>query len=182
MTALIAIPLPTGRGIFSSSGRKRLYFRTVTTPSRFSKIKVRIQRLRPRTWKEGGSVRTIVIDMQSTLVSRAFECILRQKMRDCNPIVSERPEDTAEQCRLFRPYALLMEVTGYTPWMLEERLRICEMVRNQGSGCKFVFAVDENAEPELAGRVTQCKKDGRIDAFIYNSTSERYLAAVLDSL
>ena len=127
-------------------------------------------------------MRIIVIDMQSTLVSRAFERILRQDMKDCNPIISERPEDTAEQCRLWGPYALLMEVTPYTPWMLEERLRICETVRRQGNGCKFVFSVDENADPELADRVTQCKKDGLIDAFIYNSTSERYLAAVLDSL
>lgn len=127
-------------------------------------------------------MRIIVIDMQSTLVSRAFERILRQDMKDCSPIVSERPEDTAEQCRLWKAGILLMEVTSYTPWMLEERLRICETVRRQVPDCRFVFSVDENADPDLADRVTQCKKDGKIDAFIYSSTSERYLTAILDSL
>ena len=127
-------------------------------------------------------MRTIVINMQSTLVSRALERVLRQEMKDCNPIISERPEDTADQCRLFRPYALLMEVTGYMPWQLEQRLKICTAVHRQLPDCKFIFSVDENADPELADRVTQCKKDGQIDAFIYNSTSERYLAAILDSV
>lgn len=132
--------------------------------------------------EEGGNVRIIVIDMQSALMASAFERILRQDMTDCNPIISENPKNTAEQCRLFKPYALLMEVTGYAPWMLEERLRICETVRRQIPSCKFVLSVDENADPKLADRVKQCKKEGLIDAFIYNSTSERYLAAILDSV
>ena len=65
-----------------------------------------------------------------------------------------------------------MEVTGCMPWLLEERLRICAQVRRQAPGCKFVLSVDveRNAEPQLAERVEPCKKDGLIDAFIYNST------------
>ena len=127
-------------------------------------------------------MRIIILDMQSKLMSRALERVLRLEMDECTPIISEAPEDTAEQCRLFRPYALFMEVTGYTPWMLDERLKICESVRRTLPECKFVLSVDENADSKLAGRVVQCKKDGKIDAFIYNSTSERYLAAILDSL
>ena len=127
-------------------------------------------------------MRIIILDMQSKLMSRALERVLRLEMDECTPIISEAQEDTAEQCRLFRPYALFMEVTGYTPWMLDERLKICESVRRTLPECKFVLSVDENADPKLAGRVVQCKKDGKIDAFIYNSTSERYLAAILDSL
>ena len=127
-------------------------------------------------------MRIIILDMQSKLMSRALERVLRLEMDECTPIISEAPEDTAEQCRLFRPYALFMEVTGYTPWMLDERLKICESVRRTLPECKFVLSVDENADPKLVGRVVQCKKDGKIDAFIYNSTSERYLAAILDSL
>jgi hypothetical protein len=127
-------------------------------------------------------MRIIVIDMQSRLMSRMLERVLQQEMTDCTPIISEGPDNTAEQCRLFKPYALFMEVTGYAPWMLEERLKICESVRNSLPTCKFVFSVDENADPKLADRVMWCKKDGKIDAFIYNSTSDRYLAAILDSL
>ena len=127
-------------------------------------------------------MRIIVIDMQSKLMSRALERVLQQEMTDCTPMISEGPDGTVEQCRLFRPYALFMEVTGYMPWSLEERLKICQSVRKSLPECKFVFSVDENAAPRLADRVTRCKKDGKIDAFIYNSTSERYLAAILDSL
>lgn len=127
-------------------------------------------------------MRIIVIDMQSKLMARVVERVLQQEMTNCTPIISEGPDNAAEQCRLFKPYALFLEVTGYTPWMLEERLKICENVRRFLPECKFVFSVDENAEPKLADRVTQCKKNGKIDAFIYNSTSERYLAAILDSL
>ena len=53
-------------------------------------------------------MRFIVIDMQSTLVARAFERILRQDLCDCTPIVSEDPRNTAEQCRLFQADSLLM--------------------------------------------------------------------------
>lgn len=128
------------------------------------------------------TMRIIVIDMQSQLMSRMLERVLQQEMTDCTPIISEKPDSTAEQCRLFKPYALFMEVTGYAPWMLEERLKICESVRKSLPDCKFVFSVDENADPKLADRVMRCKKDGKIDAFIYNSASDRYVAAILDSL
>ena len=127
-------------------------------------------------------MRIIVIDMQSKLVSRVLERVLQQERPGYTPMISDGPDSTVDQCRLFKPYALMMEVTGYTPWMLEERLKICENVRRSLPECKFVFSVDENADPRLAERVTQCKKDGKIDAFIYNSASERYLAAILDSL
>ena len=133
--------------------------------------------------QEGGEpVRNIVIDMQSALTARGYERMLLQDMRDCNPIISDSPEFTVEQCRLFRPYALLMEVTGYTPWMLNERLRIWEKVKKQLPDCKCMLAVDENADAELAGQVANCKKEGRIDAFIFTSVSDKFLAAVLETL
>ena len=127
-------------------------------------------------------MRIIVIDMQSKLMSRVLERVLRQEMTDCTPIISEDPGGLVEQCRIFKPYALFLEVTPYAPWMLEERLKVCETVRRSLPECKCVLSVDENADLKLADRVTRCKKEGKIDAFIYNSTSERYLAAILDSL
>ena len=41
--------------------------------------------------KRVNTVQIIVIDMQSTLMARAFERILQQDMHDCQPIVSESP-------------------------------------------------------------------------------------------
>lgn len=69
-------------------------------------------------------MRSIVIDMQSGLTARGYERMLLSDMKDCKPIVAGGPEDVVEQCRMFRPYALLMEVTCYTPWKLCERLKL----------------------------------------------------------
>ena len=75
-----------------------------------------------------------------------------------------------------------MEVTGYTPWSFEERIRIRDEVKRKIPGCKIVLIVDENAERKLARRVIQAKKDGLIDNFIYGSVSAAYLSAVVDTL
>ena len=75
-----------------------------------------------------------------------------------------------------------MEVTCYTPWKLEERLRIRDEVKQQSPDCKIVLIVDENAEKKLTQRVLQTKKDGLIDQFIYGSTSPEYLVALTDTL
>ena len=76
-----------------------------------------------------------------------------------------------------------MEVTGL--YALAAGGAFCASARRCGgrrpaanSCCLWM----KNAEPQLAERVKQCKKDGLIDAFIYNSTSERYLSALLDSV
>lgn len=127
-------------------------------------------------------MRSIVIDMQSGLTARGYERMLLSDMKDCKPIVAGGPEDVVEQCRMFRPYALLMEVTCYTPWKLCERLKLWAAVKKLLPGCKCVFAVDENADAKLADEVAVCKKNGQIDAFIFTSSSDRYLAALLETL
>ncbi len=127
-------------------------------------------------------MRIVVIDVQSTLVASAFERILVQETADCRPVISETPEKTVEQCRLFKPDVLLMEVTGYTPWMLEERLKTSAAVKKMLPMCRVVLSVDENADGALAERVKQCKIDGDIDAFVFNSVGERYFAALIDSV
>ena len=75
-----------------------------------------------------------------------------------------------------------MEVTGYTPWKLCERMKIRDAVKVQNPECKIVLIVDENAEKEAARQVKKAKKDGLIDQFIYGSISATYLADIVDSL
>ena len=75
-----------------------------------------------------------------------------------------------------------MEVTAYTPWRLEERMKIRNEVKAQNPDCKIVLVVDENTEKKLADKVRQAKKDGLVDNFIYGSVSSSYLAAVIDAL
>ena len=87
-----------------------------------------------------------------------------------------------DECRWIEPYALLMEVTGYLPWILCERLKIRDAIKTKCPECKIVLIVDENAEKEVAQRVKEAKKEGVIDQFIYGSISATYLADIVDSL
>ena len=136
----------------------------------------------PFSGKRGENMRRIVVDMQNYLFTDAIARTLRSADSDFDVRRSENPEKTAELCSLCEPYALLMEVTGYTPWRLEERLKIRNEVKQRSPQCKIVLIVDENAEKELARRVLQAKKDGLIDNFIYGSVSAAYLLAVIDTL
>ena len=77
---------------------------------------------------------------------------------------------------------LITEVTLYTPWRIEERLRLRKNLKEKLPGCKVVFVVDENSESGLADRVRQTMKDGLIDNFVYGSVSSTYLGAVIDTL
>ena len=132
--------------------------------------------------KEGGAVRRIVINMQNALFCNAIADTLRNSGNELEPYVVDSPDKVADECKWLTPYALLMEVTGYTPWLLEERMKLRSAVKDKKPDCKIVLIVDENAEKELAKQVKQAKKDGLIDQFIYGSISATYLADIVDSL
>ena len=96
--------------------------------------------------------------------------------------MSERPDKTLLLCEVLLANVLIMEVTAYTPWKLEERMKIRDELRKRNPDCKIVLVVDENTEKKLADRVRQAKKDGLVDNFIYGSISSSYLSAVIDAL
>ena len=127
-------------------------------------------------------MRRVVIDMQNYLFADAIALALKNADSDFNVCRSEKPENTADLCQFSVPYALLMEVTGHSPWRLEERMIIRNEVKHLTPHCKIVLIVDENAERPLARRVLQAKKDGLIDNFIFGSVSAEYLTAVVDTL
>ena len=127
-------------------------------------------------------MRRIVINMQNSLFCNAISETLRISGNELNPYSVDSPDKVIDECKWVVPYALLMEVTGYTPWKLCERMKIISSVRLQIPECKIVLIVDENAEKELAKDVRQAKKDGLIDQFIYGSISATYLADIVDSL
>ena len=124
----------------------------------------------------------IVLDMQSGLYAKAIQRRLVQELDDYQVIISESPDKTVQRCRMLEPYALLMEATGYTPWMLEERLAIRNEIKKDNPNCKIVILVDDNADKALANKVKKAKKDGLIDAFLFGSSTDSYLAAMMDSL
>lgn len=127
-------------------------------------------------------MRRIVINMQNSLFCDAIADTLRRSANGLDPYTVDSPERIVDECKWLAPYALLMEVTGYTPWLLTERMKIRDQVKEMCPDCKIVLIVDENAEREVASRVKQSKKDGRIDQFIYGSISASYLADIVDSL
>ncbi len=127
-------------------------------------------------------MRRIVINMQNVLFCDAIADTLRRSANDLDPYTVDSPERIVDECKWLAPYALLMEVTGYTPWLLTERMKIRDQVKEKCPDCKIVLIVDENAEREVASQVKQSKKDGRIDQFIYGSISASYLADIVDTL
>ena len=127
-------------------------------------------------------MRRIVINMQNSLFCDAIADTLRRSANGLDPYTVDSPERIVDECKWLVSYALLMEVTGYTPWLLTERMKIRDQVKEKCPDCKIVLIVDENAEREVANQVKQSKKDGLIDQFIYGSISASYLADIVDSL
>ena len=127
-------------------------------------------------------MRRILINMQNTLFCNAIADTLRRSGNELDTYSVDSPDRVIEESRWIAPYAILLEVTGYTPWKLEERMKIRDAVKEKNPECKIVLVVDENAEKDVAKRVKQAKKDGIIDLFIYGSISASYLADIMDSL
>ena len=127
-------------------------------------------------------MRRVVVDMQNALFSDAIATALQKFDSDFEVYQSESPAKTTDMCAFTGANILIMEVTAYTSWKLEERMKIRGEVKAQNPGCKIVLVVDENTEKKLADKVRQAKKDGLIDNFIYGSVSSTYLSAVIDAL
>lgn len=127
-------------------------------------------------------MRRVVVDMQNTLFADAIAKALRSFDSDFDVCCSEGPDKTAEMCEFTVAQILIMEVTNYTPWKFEERMKIRSIVKEHNPDCKIVLVVDENTEKKLAQKVRLAKKDGLIDNFLYGSVSASYLSAVIDTL
>ena len=127
-------------------------------------------------------MRRVVVDMQNALFSDAIATALQKFDSDFDVYQSESPAKTTDLCAFTQANILIMEVTAYIPWKLEERMNIRGEVKAQNPNCKIVLVVDENTEKKLVDKVRQVKKDGLIDNFIYGSVSSTYLSAVIDAL
>ena len=127
-------------------------------------------------------MRRVVVDMQNALFADAIATALQKFDSDFEVCQSDSPDKTTDLCVFTEANVLIMEVTAYTPWKLEERMKIRGEVKAQNPNCKIVLVVDENTEKKLADKVRQAKKDGLVDNFIYGSVSSTYLSAVIDAL
>ena len=127
-------------------------------------------------------MKRVVVDMQNALFADAIATALRDFDSDFEVFPSENPDKTADMCSDTQANVLIMEVTAYTPWKIEERMKIRDKVKSYCPDCKIVLVVDENTEKKLADKVRRAKKDGLIDNFLYGSVSATYLSAVVDTL
>ena len=125
--------------------------------------------------KGDGSMRKIVVDMQNFLFADSVATAFRSSGYDIDVIRTESPKDTLELCQVYKPYVLIMEVTSYTPWKLDERLNLREQVKAVCPECKIALIVDSNTERQAAKDIRDAKKNGLIDQFFYGSMTAEYL-------
>ena len=120
-------------------------------------------------------MKKIVVDMQNFLFGDSIAAAFKNSNYDIDVVRAETPQDTVELCNVYKPFVLLMEVTGYTPWMLCERLRLRDEVKTTCSDCKIALIVDSNTEKQAARDIREAKKNGLIDQFFYGSMTAEYL-------
>ena len=117
----------------------------------------------------------IVVDMQNFLFGDSVAAAFKNSDYDIDVVRAESPKDTVELCQVYKQFLLVMEVTGYTPWMLCERLKLRDEVKAVCPKCKIALIVDSNTEKQAAKDVRDAKKNGLIDQFFYSSMTAEYL-------
>ena len=117
----------------------------------------------------------IVVDIQNFLFADSIAAAFRNSDYDIDVVRAETPNDTVELCQMYKPFVLVMEVTGYTPWLLCDRLRLRDEVKSVCPDCKIALLVDSNTEKQAAKDIRDAKKNGIIDQFFYGSMTAGYL-------
>lgn len=122
----------------------------------------------------------IVINTQNFMFADMIKRTLEGD--DFSVTVVEKPEKLMQEFNRTAANIVLMEVTGYTPWKIEERMKLRNQIKQIDPDCKIAYLVDEKAEPAAAQKVRRAKTDGLIDQFIYTSISAGYLLGVMETL
>lgn len=122
----------------------------------------------------------IVINTQNYM----FADMIKQTLEsdDFSVTLAEKPEKLLQEFNLTAANIVLMEVTGYTPWKIEEHMKLRHQIKQIDPECKIAFLVDEKAEPAVAQKVRRAKTDGLIDQFIYTSISASYLLGIIETI
>lgn len=120
-------------------------------------------------------MKKIVVDMQNYLFADSVAAAFKNSDYDIDVVRAESPMNTVELCRLYKPFVLIMEVTGYPPWLLCERMKLRDKVKTVCPECKIALIVDSNSEKQAARDIRDAKKNGLIDQFFYGSMTAEYL-------
>ncbi len=127
-------------------------------------------------------MKKILLDMQSVLYAKAIRRIIVQELDDCSVLISEGPESALNQAALIVPDIVLMEINGFSPWTADERIELRNKLKKISPECKFILIVGDVAEKTIVDKTIKAKQDGINDSFLFTSTTENYLVAVIDSL
>ena len=122
----------------------------------------------------------IVINTQNFMFADMIKRTLESD--DFSVTVVEKPEKLIQEFNRTAANIVLMEVTGYPPWKIEERIKLRHQIKQIDANCKIAFLVDEKSEPAVAQKVLRAKTDGLIDQFIYTSISASYLLGVIETI
>ena len=120
-------------------------------------------------------MKKIVVNIQNFLFADSIAAAFKNSDYDIDVVRAETPNDTVELCQMYKPFVLVMEVTGYTPWLLCDRLRLRDEVKSVCPDCKIALLVDSNTEKQAAKDIRDAKKNGIIDQFFYGSMTSEYL-------
>ena len=124
----------------------------------------------------------IVVDMQNYLFADSVAAAFKNSDYDIDVVRAESPMNTVELCRLYKPFVLIMEVTGYTPWLLCERLKLRDKVKTVCPESKIALIVDSNSEKQAARDIRDAKKNGLIDQFFYGSMTAEDLMDQINAM
>ena len=65
-------------------------------------------------------MRKIVVDMQNFLFADSVATAFKKSDYEIDVVRTESSKDTVELCKLYKPFVLIMEVTGYSVEALRE--------------------------------------------------------------
>ena len=122
----------------------------------------------------------IVINTQNFMFSDMIKRTLEGD--DFSVTLAEKPEKLLQEFNRTAANIVLMEVTGYTPWKIEERMKLRNQIKQIDPDCKIAFLVDEKAEPAVAQKVLRAKTDGLIDQVMDTSIWASYLRSVRETI
>ncbi|KIR02826.1 hypothetical protein P261_01641 [Lachnospiraceae bacterium TWA4] len=122
----------------------------------------------------------VLVNTQNFMFANMIQQTLEKG--DFNVTIAKNPQNVIGEFNRQASNIVILEVTGYTPWKFEERMKLRQQIKQIDSYCKIVVLVDEKTEPQVAAKVRQAMIDGLIDQFIYMSISASYLLGIMETL
>ena len=123
----------------------------------------------------------MLINLRIPIFAAGIQHALTEQRPDWCIEILPGADHIAALCREKQPDALLLEVLPRESWTIEQRLGICQEIRQTVPTCKLCMMVNED-EKKLVEATIQAKQNGQIDAFVFEDISSAYLAAVIDCL